>query len=609
MALDNLRDAVNQAISDFDGIKEEIEANGVLVEDAPTMDYPEKIRDIPSTIRPRAIKNCVALEPINANNLVQVSLNGIRKWLKHEYSSEYQTSLSSSSDWSFTIQYTGTNWRKYTINEALQLMYIFRNQNTYHDENPDNTYTDFRALIIKCNGDVEEPNNYDVYEGKFRVPGTINGYTAPDQLNLISFSDEEQTELYVLVIPKNKFADYIYNAANERALYKLNKETLTYEKQYGLSYEDFSNNYYDMPTLFKQQVQQKLLEDNPYNVSTELNKIIMKPYTSFQNTYDKIEYNDTNKCIHYLATTSLDFINETDNHHYTKQYVIYYKFNIETLLYDEPVILYETDFLDYYYNSTSTMSNLYPNFDLHTKTCIFRSSININYNAFIDYTDTQEPFIKINLDDAVHPQYSNNADFYKDYILTNMSQTATYYNISDINNITKATINGTKVICSNNLPDNISYRGGNGTNAFFDSGRYYNTWRDYVGTTESGKTAYIYNYLIFDYNTQKYYIYFIDNEGYHSTSSFIWNSYWFRKYDSDINTIPMQMTWGNYFSGTPTLKTSAGVAKVLTFNQVELVRDISEAEHIGTINDDVDTGETSTVNVWTDIDYVEKEDL
>lgn len=79
MALTNLKDAVNQAINDFDEIKDEIEANGVRVDNAPTRDYAEKISEIPAFIYPRAVVSAKATEPININDLVTVDEDTVKE--------------------------------------------------------------------------------------------------------------------------------------------------------------------------------------------------------------------------------------------------------------------------------------------------------------------------------------------------------------------------------------------------------------------------------------------------------------------------------------------------------------------------------------------------
>lgn len=72
MDIDNLKDAVDQAVDDFDGIKDEIEASGVYVGTAPTSEYDDLINQIPLYISPRALVNGVANETLHEDNLVQV---------------------------------------------------------------------------------------------------------------------------------------------------------------------------------------------------------------------------------------------------------------------------------------------------------------------------------------------------------------------------------------------------------------------------------------------------------------------------------------------------------------------------------------------------------
>lgn len=69
MAID-VNKPIDQAVSDFDGIKDELESMDIEVGNIPTEEYPDKINEIPVFVAPRSVIRAIAGETLHEDNWV-----------------------------------------------------------------------------------------------------------------------------------------------------------------------------------------------------------------------------------------------------------------------------------------------------------------------------------------------------------------------------------------------------------------------------------------------------------------------------------------------------------------------------------------------------------
>lgn len=139
----NSKEIVDQAITDFDEIKSQIENNGVPVGSNPTRNYAELIADIPTMVAPRSYEYGVATETIYENNLVTMDENSINARLEqHKYIDPrvYQSTYPSGfqddlENWSNTNGYIEFDADKYTIDAPYVTYLTYRSYTPYKNSN------------------------------------------------------------------------------------------------------------------------------------------------------------------------------------------------------------------------------------------------------------------------------------------------------------------------------------------------------------------------------------------------------------------------------------------------------------------------------------------
>lgn len=167
----NLKEAVDQAVSDFDEIETAIEDNGVEIPDmTPTRDYDEYINQIPTVVSPRKIITGLATEEVKRNNLVKVGP------LESKYEMERGNNL--------TMNINIPNRYYYYYDDTFgtaSLEYLF-NRYTFNWLGTD--YTNFGVGSYSPSGVVEYTKN-DKYNY------TLNKYKQIDS-NFIVYNEDSQ---------------------------------------------------------------------------------------------------------------------------------------------------------------------------------------------------------------------------------------------------------------------------------------------------------------------------------------------------------------------------------------------------------------------------------
>lgn len=559
----NLNEAVDQAVTDFDEIKEEIEAQGVEVGDVPTSVYDDKINAIPVFLAPRSVIDGVASETMHADNLVTIG-EDINKSIQKV----------DTMDFGFT-----SSWGGFRSNTEFKKNEYFIGYNPYADKNAEGNK---RLIFLICDGSPTDINNYTVTNDKY----SIQEIYASNPSNLYMVDS----------IEGDKYASgkiYSYNG-----IWKLDETDNVFKK---------INRYWYGTTPVLSAIKNALNDD--YNLNLNLDNTTVTTVTTttvtrnkYFSTVEDLFYYDyvCLVCCKIVTTVEDESGNNVTKTYYT-YYVYKYTYTAQTVSNISGISNFEL--LWHMPTLAETTSDSYAKFEYalvspdnnkillcqDTNNAIWLKAGIINYLNILDITDLNNinlTLIPRTYSYGLQPFWLNNNTFTYRWVraVNNGINTLQCCKLSESQEVER----------SFNLTLNMLY---NETSSnTLAEGTYVYTWK------RIGKhLVYTHPTCLFIINTETLegYIIKLNNSIYPST-----NTYGYLTIIHFIDDYNFLIFADNYPSSTnSTFQIKKNAFK--TAKSISLVKDLRQCKDVGTVNENALAGDSVTVRVWTDINEEE----